>query len=55
MGRTDGQQVAGGAVSRFPLSVLGLALPLPEPHFPHLHNKGLFSQLWPMAVVLGYA
>lgn len=52
--KSRGLQVAGRVVVHFPLSLCGLSLPLTEPQFPPLHNKGLFSHLWPMAVVLGY-
>lgn len=44
------QQADGGPAP----SVSLWAIPTPyQPQFPHLHNKGLFSQPWPMAVALG--
>lgn len=36
-----------------PVSFSGLFLALSRPQFPHLHNQKLFSQLWPIAVVVG--
>lgn len=45
--------MAGGVEVQFPLSLRGLTLALTKPQIPRLHRKGLFSQPWPMAVVLG--
>lgn len=52
MGRAEGLQVAGRVVAWLPLSLHGLSLPRAQSQLPHVHNKGLLSQLWPVAVVL---